>query len=329
MCFWSTFRSLSVALISGLVLVQGPDAVGQSAWPNRPVRIVVVYPPGGLSDATARAIAEKLASRIKVPVVVENRAGGGGVIGMDMVAKSAPDGHVLAYSAISPITLNPHVSTFNVDLAGSIAPVVSVMQTPVIVVGTPGFAGSTFRDLVAMAKASPGRMRWGTSGQATVGHLVLEQVRTGSQIDLLHIPYKGGGQQLHDALSGHFEILSTNVAAAQLEYIRTGKFKALAVGAPGRLAILPEVPTLSELGLPAANLTSHFGIFAPGRTPENIIARINDEVGAVLRSAGFREQIIASGNVPGGGGTGDFARQIAMDSARNLAIVKAAGIKLD
>ena len=115
----------------------------------------------------------------------------------------------------------------------------------------------------------------------------------------------------------------------QLRDDEIGKFKALAVGAPERLAVLPDVPTLAELGLPAANLTSHFGVFAPGRTPESVIARINEEIGAVLRSAGFREQIIASGNLPGGGAAGDFARQIAIDSARNLAIVKVAGIKLD
>lgn len=301
----------------------------QTQWPKGPVRLIVVYPPGGLSDDTARAIAEKLALRLGVPVRVENRAGGGGSIGMDVVAKAPPDGHTLAFSAISPLALNPHLSKVSYDALRDIAPVASVMYTPVLVVGTPGFSGASFRDMIAAAKASPGKIRWATSGPATVGHMVLEHIRLASNTDITHIPYKGGGQQLTDAIAGHFEVLSTNVASTALQYVRSGKFKPLAVGAPARLGVLPDVPTLAELGYPQANLTSLFGIFAPGKTPDEIVQRLNTELNAILRQPEFQERLTTVNNIPAIGTAADFARQIAAESRNNARIVEAANIKLD
>lgn len=248
---------------------------------------------------------------------------------MGVLAKAAPDGHTLAFSAISPLSLNPHLTQVAYDALRDIAPVAGVMQTPVVVVGTPAFGGTSFQDLLAAARQAPGRVRWGSSGLATVGHMVLEHVRIAGRVDITHIPYKGGGQQLNDALAGHFEILSTNVAAAQLQHIRSGKFKALAVGSPERLPVLPQVPTLAELGFAQANLTSQFGVFAPGGTPDWIVGRLNAEINAVLRMADFRERILAANNIPTGGSAADFARVIQLDSERNLGVIRAAGIKAE
>ncbi len=305
------------------------SALAQQKWPLRAVRIIVVYPSGGLSDDTARAIADRLGARLQVPVLIENRAGGGGSVGIAVVAKAPPDGHTLAFSAISPLSLNPHLANVSYDPLRDIAPVVGVMQTPVVVVGTPAFRGASFQDLLAAARQAPGSMRWGSSGLATVGHMVMEHVRLAGRVDITHIPYKGGGQQLSDALAGHFEILSTNVAATQLQHIRSGKFKALAVGSPERLPVLPQVPTLAELGFAQANLTSQFGIFAPGGTPEWIVNRVNVEINAVLRTAEFRERVLASNNIPIGGTAAEFARLIQQDSERNRGLIKAAGIKAE
>jgi len=301
----------------------------QQKWPSRPVRIIVVYPPGGLSDDTARAIAERLGPRLAVPVIGENRAGGGGSVGMGALADASPDGYTLAFSAISPLSLNPYLTQVGYDPLRDIAPLVGVMQTPVVVVGTPAFGGATFQDLLAAGRRAPGRVRWGSSGLATVGHMVLAHVRIAAGVDITHIPYKGGGQQVNDALSGQFEILSTNVAMAQLEYIRSGRLKALAVGSPERLSVLPQVPTLAELGFEQANLTSQFGFFAPGGTPERIIARLNAEINAVLRTPAFRERILAANNIPTGGSAADFARVIKSDTERNLGVIRAAGIKAE
>jgi len=277
----------------------------------------------------ARALAEKLSLQLGIPVVVENRAGAGGGVGMEAVAKAAPDGYTIGFSAISPLALNPHLGRTNFDPAKDIAPVASVMYTPVLVVGTPAFEGKSFADLLALARARPGRIRWGTSGQATVGHMVLEQLKAVAGVDITHIPYKGGGQQLNDALSGQFEILSTNVAGAQLQQVKSGRFKALAVGAPGRIESLPDVPTLAELGFASANLVSLFGIFAPGRTPEAVLSRLNAEINKALQLANIRNRLIAAENVPAGGSSAEFSRQIAVESDNNARIIKAANIRLE
>ena len=328
--FSGRLASFSFALaLFALACSQAAGAQSQSKWPLRAVRIIVVYPPGGLSDDTARAIAERLATRLEFPVLIENRAGGGGSVGIDVLAKAAPDGHTLAFSAISPLSLNPHLTRVNYDAGRDIAPVIAVMQTPVVVVGTPAFRGASFQELLDAARQAPGRIRWGSSGQATVGHMVLEQVRLAGRVDITHIPYKGGAQQLSDALAGHFEVLSTNVAVAQLQYIRSGKLKALAVGSPQRLGVLPQIPTLAELGFGDANLSSMFGIFAPGGTPDGIVTRLNGEFNAILRLPDFRQRVLAANNIPGGGTAAEFAKLILLDSDRNLAIIRAAGIKAE
>ena len=322
-------RAISAVALGWVALHANSPLHAQTTWPRGPIRLIVVYPPGGLSDDTARAIAERLALRLGVPVRVENRAGGGGSVGVDAVAKAAPDGHTLAFSAISPLSLSPHLSKVGYDPFRDIAPVASIMVTPVLVVGTPGFPGLDFRDVLTAAKAAPGKIRWATSGSATVGHMVLEHVRLASGADITHIPYKGGGQQLTDALAGHFEVLSTNVASTALQYVHSGKFKPLAVGAPTRLDVLPDVPTLAELGYPQANLTSLFGIFAPGKTPDGIVQRLNAEINAILRQPEFQGRLKAVNNIPAMGSAAEFASQIAAESRNNARIIPAAHITLD
>jgi len=290
-------------------------------WPQRPVRLIVVYPPGGVSDGMARALAEPLAQALGVPVLIENRAGAGGSVGMDALARAAPDGHTLAFSAISPLTLHPLLAHVPYDPLRAFVPVASVMRTPVLVVGTPAFAGRSFADLVAIARSRPGAMRWATSGVATIGHMVLAQVRLQGRLDITHIPYQGGGPQLNDALSGQFELLSTNVAAQQLQYIESGRLRALAVGAPARIEALPAVPTLAELGFERANRDSPFGVFAPARTPAAVVQRLNGEINRLLGGEPLRARLRDAYNIPAAGSSEDFAMEIAADRRRNRALV--------
>ncbi len=295
-------------------------------WPTRPVRIVVAYPAGGVSDVVARLLADKLAGPLGQPVVIENKAGASGSIGMDTVAK-ATDGHTLGFAAISPLALNPHLGASPFDPAKDIVPVATVMYSPVLLLGTPASTARDFRELLAQAKAKPGSIRWATSGQASLGHIMLEQVMHTSGVQMTHIPYKGGGQQMNDALSGQFEILSTNAGPAVLQHIKAGKLKALAVGAPDRLDTLPDVPTLAELGQGAANLSSLFGVFAPAGMPAAVVARLNAEINKVLALPEVRGKLDASDNVPLGGTAADFGKRIAAESESNLRIIRAAGIK--
>ena len=301
---------VALALCSALVLV-AMDAIAQrSTWPLRTVRLIVAYPPGGVSNVIARALAERVSQQTGETIVVDNRAGAGGVVAMQELARAKPDGHTLVFSAVSPLTIAPRQGPVGFDPVKDIAPVMSVMMTPVLVVGTPAFAGDTFVDLIASAKANPGSVRWATSGSGTIGHMVLEQVRAASGADITHVPYKGGGPQLVDALSGQFEVLSTNVAEQQLDYVRGGRLKALAVGSPSRLDVLPDVPTLAELGFPGANLASVFGIFALGRTPQAVVLRVNEAFNRALKHPDIRRRLEAASNLPTGGTPDDFAQSM-------------------
>lgn len=305
------------------------SALAQSDWPTRPIRIVVAYPAGGVSDVVARALGEKLAERLGTSVVVENKAGAGGSIGMDAVAKAAPDGYTLGFSAISPLVLNPHLGKPPFDPERDIAPVASVMYSPVLLLGTQALKARDFAGLLADAKAHPGHVRWATSGLASLGHIMLEHIMQGAGVQITHVPYKGGGQQLNDALSGQFEVLSTNAGPAVMAHIKAGKLHPLAVGAPRRLESLPNVPTLQELGLAAANLNSVFGIFAPAATPAPILERLNAEINRALALPDIRARLEAADNVPTGGTAAEFRRQIAAESQSNARIIRAAGIRLN
>ncbi len=316
------------AMAALLALAAAWPAWPAPPWPARPLRLIVVYPPGGLSDGVARAIADGLAARLGVPVHVDHRAGGGGVVGLQALARAAPDGHTLAFSATSPLTLRPHLGPVGFDPLRDVAPVASAMVTPVLLVGTPAFTGLRFADLLQQARERPRALRWATSGVATAGHLVLEQVQAGAGIAVTHVPYKGGGQQINDALGGQFELLSTNVAPLQLQHVAAGRFKPLAVGAPRRLDVLPEVPTFAELGLPQANIGSLFGLFAPGGTPPVLLDRLNAEINQVLASPVIRDRLMASDNLPVTDDRAAFERRIAEEwlSHRRL---RDAGIRLE
>lgn len=293
------------------------------------IRIVVAYPAGGVSDVIARALGEKLSAQLGSAVVVENKAGASGTIGMDAVAKAPADGSVLGFSAISPLVLSPHLGKLPYDPQKDIAPVASVMVSPVMLLATSASRSQDFAGLLREAKASPGAIRWATSGQASLGHIMLEQLRAATGVDITHVPYKGGGQQLNDALGGQFEILSTNAGPTLSPHIQSGKLRPLAVGAPSRLPGLPQVPTLAELGWPAANLSSRFGIFAPAGMPPALVERYNVEINRALASPEIAAKLRATDNEPAGGSAGEFAREIAREFESNGRIIRAAGIKAE
>lgn len=282
------------------------------------LRLLVAYPPGGVSDGVARVLARRLAPLLNRFVVVENRPGAGGSVAMFEVARSAPDGSTLCFSAISPLALSPLFG----QAIPLVAPVSAVMHTPLLLLGTPALAARSFAGLVDEARSTPGGLRWATSGVGTIGHLALEQVKLQFALPLLHVPYSGGGQQLRDALVGHFEVLSSNLAPLQIEYVNTGRLTALAVGAPTRAEQLPGVPTFSEAGAPAANLASLFGLFAAPATSPQTIAEWNAACAQVLADPDFRQMLVEGGSMPAPGTPADFAREIARQSHINARLVQ-------
>nr|WP_315598167.1 tripartite tricarboxylate transporter substrate binding protein [uncultured Cupriavidus sp.] len=328
----AAFRYLplrAALLATALISTAATPVLAADSYPSRPIRMIVAYPTGGISDAVARALGEKLSVQMGTSVVVENKAGAGGSIGIDAVAKAAPDGYTLGFASTSPLTLNPHVGHVNYDPQRDVAPVMSVMYSPVLVVATPSFTGKTFQDLIAQSKAKPGSVRWATSGLGTVGHVMLEQIKSKSKADVTLIPYKGAGQQMNDALGGQFEVMSTNASPMLTQHMQAGRLRAIAVGAPKRIESLPNVPTFDELGYPKANLTSTFGIFAPGKTPAAIIQKLNAELNKALAEPDVRDRLLRGGEVPTGGTAAQFATAIKAESNENARIVKEAGIKID
>lgn len=322
-------NTLAKKLFAALALAGVATLAAAQTWPAKPIRVVVAYPAGGVSDLVARALADRLAAQLNVPVVVENKAGASGAIGMDAVAKAAADGTTLGFAAISPLVLSPHLGKLPFDPVKDVVPVASVMYSPVLLLATPATDAKDLPALLAAAKAKPGAVRWATSGPASLGHIMLEQLKAGAKVDITHVPYKGGGQQITDALGGQFEVLSVNTSPAIVQHVKAGKLRVLAVGAPARIDTLPSVPTLAELGYAPANLTSLFGVFAPAGTPAPVLERLNAEINKALAQPELRARLTGADNVPTGGAAADFARQIAMESENNARIVKAAGIKAE
>lgn len=293
-------RALLAAACAGAVV----RAVAAEA-----LRIIVAYPTGGVSDRVARLLALQLAPLLGLPVVVENRPGAGGSVALHALARMPADGRTLVFSAISPLALSPHFAR----PAPRVTPVSGVMHTPVLLVGTPALRVDDFGQMLRVAHSDG--VRWATSGVGTLGHLVLEQVRLAFQLDVVHVPYTGGARQLEDALAGRFELLSTNLAPLQIEYVIEGRLTALALGAAARVPQLPNVPTFAEVGCAGANLGSLFGLFAPEGTPASEVARLNAACAAVLAQPAFRQELLASGNLPATGSPADFARTIVRQSA--------------
>lgn len=314
-------RALLQALGAGL----GALCRGEAAATAPALRLTVAYPPGGVSDETARELARRLEPRLRATVIVDHRPGAGGAVALEALSRARADAQALCFSAITPLLQLPQSAPLRFDPRRDIAPVAAVMVTPVLVVATPAFSGKDFADLLAAARRAPGRLRWATSGHATTGQLVLAQVCAAAGVEITHVPYVGGGPQLNDALAGQFELLSTNVAARQLAYVREGRLRPLAVGAPQRVAQLPEVPTLAELGLPAANLSSLFGVFAGARVPAARLDAWNRHINAVLEEPDFRERLLAGGHLPVVWSRAAFVRRIAEEEAGLRRLVAPAG----
>jgi tripartite-type tricarboxylate transporter receptor subunit TctC len=324
-----TSRRSTIKFAAALVgLAATSRLLAQAQWPTRPVRIVVPYPAGGVNDVVARMLGDKLSPLLGQPVIVDNKAGAGGTIGMNEVAKEN-DGHTLAFAAISPLTLNPHIMKVQYDPMKDFAPVASVMYSPVYVLATPKFKGASFADAVAAAKAQPGRVSIASSGYGTLGHIMIEQIRRKSGADFTHVPYKGGSQLVTDAAGGQFDLFVANPFAAINGLIDEGKLRVLAVTGPRRLPNLPQVPTLAELGYPEANLTSLFGFYAPASTPADVVRRLNVEINKVLADKDMQERLRKLDNVVSTGTPQQFAAVIEREHAANARVVREANIKAE
>jgi tripartite-type tricarboxylate transporter receptor subunit TctC len=306
-----------------------PAARGQqpSIWPVKRVQLIVPYPPGGISDAVARLIAERLP--LGQPVIVENKPGGGGAIGMNAVAKAAADGHTLAFAAISPLTLSPLAHRVPYDPLNDVVPVARVMYSPVYLLATPAFGGKTLADALAQARTQPGETTFATSGMGSLGHLMLEQISRKAKASFNHIPYKGGSQVANDAAAGQFELFAANPSPAVNSLVAQGRLRLLAVAAPQRLPSFADTPTLEELGYPEANLNSVFGVFAPAHTPPAVQQRLNVEINHLLADKDVQARLGKLDCIVSPGTIAEFSAQVRREYAANKRVVKEADIHFE
>ncbi len=319
---------LSASALGATSLLGAMPSLAQSAYPSKPVRIVIPYAAGGVTDSVGRKLCENLGKALGQALVVDNKAGAGGTLGMGDVARAPADGYTLALSAISPLTLSPHLMKLPYDPATSIVAVAPMMYSPVYVLATPAFAGKTWEDLIAMAKAKPESIRFATSGIGSVGHIMLEQIQAKTGTKMIHVPYKGVGQTVNDAVGGHFEIMLGNPFGTINGLLQQGTLRLLATTGPQRAPNQPNAKTLAELGVPEANLTSLFGFMAPGKTPAAIVEQLAKAIHTQLDQADIQELMRSTDNVPLKLSPAEFTALLRKESASNAAIIEKAGIKL-
>ena len=286
-------------------------------FPARPVRVVVPFPPGGGADALARLLGPKLASRWGQQVIVENKPGASGHIGADFVAQSPPDGYTLLMSSTASLT-QKNVEQF--------APVSLVSAAAYVVTANPRVAAANIRELIALARANPAKLTFGSSGVGAASHLSAELFKSMAQVDLLHVPYKGTGQALTDLLAGQVDLLFAP-SQTVLSHVKAGKLKALAVTGAQRSATLPDVPTVAESGLPGYQAVGWFGLLAPAATPQAIVKKLSADVNSVLAQADTRAKMQAMGADPGGNTPEEFGSFIREDQAKWSKLMREAGIK--
>ena len=299
----------------------------QAGYPARPIRIIAPVQPGGGVDLVARTIADRLGRALNQSIVVENLSGGGGVVGSLATARAAPDGYTLMVGYVGTHGTNPAVRKLPYDAIRDFTPIAMVGGTPNVLVVTPSLPVATLRDLVAYAKANPGKLSYGSAGPGTLTHLALEQFKVAADFDVVHVPYRGIGPAFADLLGGQTQLMLPGLAAA-LPHIRAGKVKPLAVTGIRRHPLLPDVPTFAESGYPGFDGVQWYGIVGPAGLPPAIVKKLNDEINLLLANPEFAERLSAEALQPMSMSPDEFGRYIRDDIARWSKLAKERNIEI-
>jgi tripartite-type tricarboxylate transporter receptor subunit TctC len=311
-----------LATLTALICACAFGAAAQAqTWPSKPLKIVVNFPPGGAADQIARSVAAPLQTALGQTVVVENRAGSGGNIGGDVVAKSPPDGYTLLMSSGGMVSVNPHIyAKMPFDPAKDLVPVAAAARVLVFLVVRTESPSKDFKAFLADLKANPGQRSFGSPGNGSSPHLATEMMKAQTGTFAVHVPYRGAAPALTDLLGGQLDFLFDPGIA--VSHIKAGRLRVLAVGSPQRSPLFPDVPTLDELGLKGFDADTVFGFYAPAGTPEAIVTRLNTEINRILATPALKERITALGGVPAPMSPAEFAAKAAEDSKRFGAIIK-------
>ncbi len=324
-----SFRSiLSACVLSMLGVVSTGSALAQTNYPDKPLRFVVPYPPGGGTDVIARIVQDRFQALLGQPIIIDNKGGAGGSVGSELAARAAPDGYTVLFT-LSSHTINPAIyPKLSFDTIKDFESIGTVASLPQILVANPLLPASTVAELVALAKAKPELLAYASVGNGSPGHLAGElfKLRTGTQ--MTHIPYRGGGPAVTDVISGQVPLLWVSIPAAA-QFVKTGKLKAFAVSTLKRSAAFPDVPTVQETGVPDFEVDSWYAMFVPARTPQPVIDRLNRALNAVLTEPAIREKLLAQGAEGVGGTPQTLTRIVAAEIPKWAKLAKDANIKAD
>jgi tripartite-type tricarboxylate transporter receptor subunit TctC len=298
-------------------------------YPDRVVRIVNPYPPGGSVDVMARLLAQKLSEELGEQFIVENRSGGGGNTGTDAVAKAEPDGYTLLFTAPGPLTVNQALySKLSFDPAVDFAPIALFAAAPIVLIVHPDVPAKNVQELIALAKKEPGRINFASAGNGTTNHLSGELFKSMAKIDIVHVPYRGAGPAMNDLIGGHVQMFF-DLTPTVLPQLATGKVRALGAAGARRAAAMPDLPTIAEQGLPGFDASSWYGLVAPAKTPEPVLARLRDAVAAALKSPDMVARIHALGSEPGTAFGKDFGAFMEGERKKWAEVVRTSGAKAD
>jgi tripartite-type tricarboxylate transporter receptor subunit TctC len=315
--------------LGAAALLPAATSMAQSGWPSKPIRFLVPFAPGGTSEIVARSVAAELTKQLGQNVFVENKPGGAGVIAMQEAAKSPPDGHTIILGHVGTLAVNPYMlNNQPYDVSRDFVPVTLLAKVPNVFVIHPDVPAKNFKEFVDYVKKNPGKLNYGSAGNASAGHLAMEYLKLVTGMYMTHIPYRGTGPQLTDLLGGRTQASSAGMPALGA-HIRSGALRAIAVGTQKRIAALPDVPTVAEMGFKNFETSQWYGILAPAGTPADIVKRLQEESLKALKSSAVTERFATDNAVGGGGPSSEFAAYIHGEQVIWKDIVKRASIKAD
>lgn len=330
--FASMAKSTRRLLVLSTVLFTwlGVSPAHAQVWsPSRPIRLIVPYGPGGSSDVIARSLAAEMSKSLGQQIVVDNKAGGQGVIAMQETVRAAPDGYTIVLGHVGTLAVNPAMmNKLPYDAVKDFVPITLLAKVPMVFAVGPNVRAKTLPEFLAQAKASPGKLNYGSAGNGSAGHLAFEMLKVTADVDVMHVPYKGTGAQMTDLLGGNIDAAAAGLPGF-LPHVKSGQLRILAVGSAARLPSVPEVPTVAEQGYPGFESSQWFGLMAPAKTPAAVVDRLHAEAVKALASQAVRHRLAEDSSTPVGQGSQEFSRFIGEEQKRWGAVVRSAKLKAD
>jgi tripartite-type tricarboxylate transporter receptor subunit TctC len=297
-------------------------------YPNKPIRVVVPFPAGGPNDIIARVVGKAVSDAVKQPVVIDNRGGAGGLTGTDNVAKSAPDGYSLAITSSGALAINPSLQPMPYDVGKDLALITQVVAVPEILVVHPDVKANTLADIVALAKAQPGKLNFASTGSGGMPHLAAELLKFSANINMVHVPYRGAAPAVTDLLGGHVQMMFADIPVL-LPHVQAGKLRAIAVGSKQRAKAVPDVPTTTEAGFPQVEADNWYGLVGPSGMPQPLVDRIHTIFVAAIRNPEVGAQLSAQGATMIGNTQADFTNYVRGETAKWKKVIEISGAKPD